>query len=79
MKHLKIFENFSIQTETKHDKYIIILREQCNKLQSQYMLSRQDELITQLQYKQTLIHTLTHNLKLNEKDIQELDNLKILL
>lgn len=79
MKHLKIFENYTVDTNspTKLSKpnnyYSQIIREQCDFIQRKYLNSRDDELMTKLQYYQHLIRQLENNEYLSERDI---DNIK---
>lgn len=82
MKYIKLFENYSsiepieaIEPD-KSEFYMNKLREQIIQLQSQWLLQRNDELFTQLQYKQTLIHSIANDLELNEKDLSELKQLE---
>jgi len=70
MKHLKIFENYN-QEMTIVEK----IRVKCNRLQSEYLLSRNDEKLTELQYFQTLIHTIDNAHELTEKDKYEIEKL----
>ena len=71
MKHLKIFENYKLEELTIVEK----LRNKCNNLQSEYMMSRDDEKLTELQYYQTLIHSVDNNLELSERDKNAIENL----
>lgn len=71
MKHLMIFENYNTEELSIVEK----LRNKCNRLQSDYMLGRDDEKLTELQYYQTLIHSVDNDLELSDRDKDTIEKL----